>query len=197
MNTRSDGQGTEGTWESSLIRTHVLVWISLFAALMAVGSYVHFPLGPVPVSLQVLFVLMAGFVLGPMGGISAVGLYILAGGVGLPVFYGGHGGLGHLLGPTGGYILGFVPAVLITGLGGRRTKGAKPLPWLRGVCTAVGAYAAIYALGLFWLRQALDIGWAKAAGLGMLPFLFSDVLQVAICISAVRYLQRYGLVPEL
>lgn len=180
--------------EESLVQTHYMVWISLFAALMAVGSYAHFPLGPVPISLQVLFVLMAGFVLGPKGGILAVGLYMLAGLVGLPVFYGGHGGLGHVLGPTGGYLIGFIPAVLIAGWGGQRVV-KRPLPWAAGVGIAVGAYCSIYAVGLFWLKQALDIGWVKAATVGMFPFLFSDILQIVICISVVRYMQKHDLVP--
>ncbi|MDZ7759405.1 MAG: biotin transporter BioY [Desulfovermiculus sp.] len=187
--------GTSQAGEGSLIQTHNMVWISLFAALMVVGSYAHFPLGPVPISLQVLFVLMAGFVLGLKGGSLAVGLYILAGLVGLPVFYGGHGGLGHVLGPTGGYLVGFIPAVVITGWGGQKIR-KQPLPWTAGVGIALGAYLAIYAVGLTWLRQILDIGWAKAATIGMFPFLPSDVLQIIICISAVRYMQKHGLVPR-
>ena len=178
----------------SLAQTHKIVWISLFAALIAVGSYAHFPLGPVPISLQVLFVLMAGLVLGPQGGLLAVGLYMLAGLVGLPVFYGGHGGLGHVLGPTGGYLIGFIPAVLIAGWGGQRVV-KKPLPWVAGILITVGAYCTIYAVGLFWLKQVLDIGWVKAASVGMFPFLFSDILQIAICISVVRYMQKHDLVP--
>jgi biotin transport system substrate-specific component len=181
--------------DESLDQTHQLVWTSLFAALMAVGSYVHFPVGPVPISLQVLFVLMAGFVLGPKGGLLAVGLYIFAGLVGLPVFYGGHGGLGHVLGPTGGYLAGFVPAVLITGWG-RRVFSSRPLSWIGGICFSVAAYAGIYGMGLAWLGHVLQISWSQAAVAGMLPFLFSDGLQVAICLSAVRYLQKHGLVPE-
>lgn len=179
--------------DQSLDHTHRLVWVSLFAALMAVGSYLHFPLGPVPVSLQVLFVLMAGFVLGPKRGILAVGLYILAGAVGLPVFYGGHGGLGHFLGPTGGYLLGFGPAVLVTGWGTRLAK-TRPLPWLHGIGIAALAYVFVYSLGLFRLSQVLDVGWLQAAAVGMLPFLPSDVLQIGICVGAVRYLQKNNLV---
>jgi biotin transport system substrate-specific component len=184
------------TMDKSLIQTYLLVWISLFAALIAVGSYVHFPLGPVPISLQVLFVIMAGFVLGPKGGSFAVGLYILAGMVGLPVFYGGHGGLGHVLGPTGGYLAGFVPAVLITGWG-KRAISSRPLPWIAGIAFSVAAYAGIYGMGLAWLSHVLQISWAQAAAVGMLPFLISDGLQIAICLSAVRYLQKQSLVPDL
>ncbi|MFO7802682.1 MAG: biotin transporter BioY, partial [Desulfovermiculus sp.] len=58
------------------------------------------------------------------------------------------------------------------------------------------AYASIYVLGLSWLQRVLDVGWAQAATVGMLPFLLSDCLQIAICVSAVRYLQRHSLVPE-
>ncbi|MFO7803995.1 MAG: biotin transporter BioY [Desulfovermiculus sp.] len=186
---------TRSVQEHSLTQTHALVWSALLAALIAVGGYLHFPLGPVPISLQVLFVIMAGFILGPKRGLLAVGLYLVAGLVGLPVFHGGHGGLGHILGPTGGYLVGFVPAVLITGWGSKRVQ-TGPLPWIYGILIALLAYASIYVLGLSWLQRVLDVGWAQAATVGMLPFLLSDCLQIAICVSAVRYLQRHSLVLE-
>jgi biotin transport system substrate-specific component len=194
MGTEQVAEGKVGR-ERTLAQTHGLVWVSLFAALIAVGSYLHFPLGPVPISLQVLFVLMAGFILGPKGGSMAVGLYILAGLVGLPVFYGGHGGLGHVLGPTGGYIIGFIPAVFVTGWAGRWIQ-REPLPWMAGIGITVSAYVFLYAIGLFWLRHILDTSWAKAFAVGMFPFLISDALQIALCLSAVRYMQKQGLTPD-
>jgi biotin transport system substrate-specific component len=181
--------------DQPLSQLHGLVWTGLLAALMVVGAYVHFPLGPVPISMQVCFVLLSGFVLGPLGGMLAVLLYILAGLAGLPVFYGGTSGFGHLLGPTGGYIMGFVFTPLITGLSQR--PGARSLPWVRGVVFGFLGYVPIYVLGLFWLKTTLAISGAKAVGVGMLPFLPSDVLQVAASVSAARVLIRQDLLPPL
>jgi biotin transport system substrate-specific component len=173
---------------------HRLVWISLVAALLVIGAYAHFPLGPVPISLQCLFVLLAGFLLGPIGGLLAVGLYVAAGLVGLPVFHGGHSGLGHLLGPTGGYILGFLCVPLITGLG-RRAAQSGELGWLRGLGLAVLGYLPIYLFGLTWLKASLDVAWLHAAGVGMLPFLPSDALQILGSVAVARGLSRQNLLP--
>ena len=191
----SSAQPTAGAAAGPLQETHLMVWTSLFAGLMAVGAYLHFPLGPVPISLSVVFVLMAGFVLGPKRGLMAVLLYILAGLVGLPVFYGGNAGLGHVLGPTGGYIAGFLPAVLVTGLG-KKWMVTGRYPMIGGTIFALMAYVCIYAAGLPWLKQVLEVSWGKAAALGMVPFLVSDVLQIALCVSAVRFLHKQGLVPQ-
>ena len=82
--------------------------VSLFAALLCVSSYVVIPIGPVPVTLQVLFVLLAGAVLGAKMGALSVVIWVMLGAFGLPVFAGGKAGPMVLLGPTGGYLLGFV-----------------------------------------------------------------------------------------
>ncbi|MCF8038574.1 MAG: biotin transporter BioY [Desulfohalobiaceae bacterium] len=184
--------GFAGT--QSLFKLHCLVWTGLLAALIAVGAYAHFPIGPVPISLQVCFVLLAGFVLGPVWGFSAVALYVLAGLAGLPVFSGGTSGMGHVLGPTGGYLLGFLAAPLITGAGLRLVpRRVLPLGW--GLFLAVLGYVPIYGLGLTWLKTSLAISWGKAVWVGMLPFLPSDLLQVAISVAAARYLFNHDLTP--
>ena len=180
--------------DRTLFQLHGLVWTALMAALIVVGAYVHFPLGPVPISMQVCFVLLAGFVLGPLGGMLAVLLYILAGLAGMPVFYGGTSGFAHLLGPTGGYIMGFVFTPLICGLW--RKAGTRTMPWTLGVLFGVLGYIPIYTLGLLWLKTTLSITWAKAVSVGMLPFLPSDALQVAASVFAARALIRQDLLPS-
>jgi len=177
---------------TSLASLHRLVWTALMAALIAVGAFVHFPLGPVPISLQVLFVLLAGFLLGPLAGASAVGLYLLAGLAGLPVFSGGTSGLGHILGPTGGYLLGFLLTPLITGQA-RRLSREGPPAWAVLLALAVAGYAPIYGIGIPWLKASLDIGWGKAIATGMLPFLVSDCLQVGASAATARFVRlRFG-----
>ena len=94
----------------------MMVYASLFSALMAAGAYIAIPIGPVPIVLQNMFVLMAALLLGVRWGMAAILLYLFMGACGLPVFAGGTGGIGRLFGPTGGYLLGYIPAVLITAL---------------------------------------------------------------------------------
>ena len=98
-------------------------YAALLAALTAVGAYIAIPIGPVPIVLQNLFVYLMGLLLGLRWGLAGIGVYLLAGAVGLPVFSGGRGGLGHLIGPTGGYLVGFVPAVAVVGFITEKTSG--------------------------------------------------------------------------
>ena len=96
-------------------RAQILAYSGTFVALIAAGSWISIPLPPVPLTLQTLFVLLAGVVMRRYA-VIPVGLYVLLGAANLPIFHNGTAGLGVLLGPTGGFLIGFVPAALITGL---------------------------------------------------------------------------------
>lgn len=183
---------SENVASPSFTSLHRLVWIALCAALVAVGAFIHFPLGPVPITLQCLFVLLCGFLLGPLRGSAAVGLYLLAGLAGLPVFSGGTSGLGSILGPSGGYLLGFLFAPLLTGQAIRLSRGGD-LAWGWAILLALAAYAPIYGLGLPWLKTSMEVGWLQALSIGMFPFLVSDVLQIAGAAAAGRFVLRYRL----
>lgn len=157
---------------------------ALFAALIVVGSYLSIPIGPVPIVLQNLFVLLAGLVLGPWLGAASVGLFLLAGAVGLPVFAGGTGGLAHLVGPTGGYLFGYLVAVVLVGLiAGRRGD------LVRMVIAVVAGSLVIYLLGVPWLKVSLGMDWGKAIAAGMLPFLIGDALKAAAAVAIARALR--------
>lgn len=148
---------------------------ALFVALITVGSYLVIPLpfSPVPVALQSGFVLLAGVALAPTWAFTAVGSYLLLGALGLPLFAGGTGGLGHILGPTGGYLLGYLPAAVVTSfLAGRSL-------WSKGSATIIGT-AVIYAAGVPWLGMVQGLSPAQAVSLGMLPFLPGDILKVIV-----------------
>ena len=173
---------------------HRLVWTSLLAALVAVGSYLHFPLGPVPVSLQTFFVLMTGFIMGPLGGAVCIGLYLAAGLVGLPVFSGGKAGLAHLLGPTGGYLFGFVLGAALAGVAGRNPE--RILSWATGLIWGAAGFAALYALGLLWLKATLGFDWLKTLTVGLLPFLPGDVIKLPLAVAAYRFLHSKRLLPS-
>jgi biotin transport system substrate-specific component len=149
-----------------------MVFAALFAALMIVGAYIKIPVGPVPIVLTNLFVLLAGLMLGPGWGLVSVGLYLLLGIVGVPVFSGG-GGPAYFAGPTGGYLLGYLPAVLAAGFIGRR-GGRK---YFTTAAAVIAAFALIYAAGVPWLKRVLDMTWRQAAAAGLLPFLLGDALK--------------------
>lgn len=159
-----------------------VVHASLFAALMAVGAYIHIPMVPVPIVLQNLFVLLAGLLLGSRWGLASVGIYLLVGALGLPVFSGGRGGLGHFLGPTGGYLFGFALSAYVCGWISERSPGS--MAW--SILAVTTASLAVYAVGVPWLKLVTGMDWHKTALLGMVPFLVGDVLKAASAVLLAR-----------
>jgi biotin transport system substrate-specific component len=133
------------------------------------------PFSPVPITGQTFAVLMIGTLLGPWRGSLAVLAYITEGAVGLPVFALG-GGFTILIGPTGGYLVGFVPAAYITGL--LAQKG-----WDRRIVTTILAMVlgniVIYAFGLFWLCCLTGIN-RSVLSVGLYPFIVGDLLKIAL-----------------
>ncbi|MDR2375418.1 MAG: biotin transporter BioY [Treponema sp.] len=165
--------------------------MALFAALVAAGTFVSVPLPftPVPVVLQNLFSLLAGLVLGPVLGGGAVGLYLLAGIIGVPVFAGATGGIARLLGPTGGFLIGYLLSALSAGLiCGRPRQGTK-LPLWRLILAVLTGLLVIYVPGLIRLRFALG-SWAKALTGGLIPFVAGDALKGVLAVLIAPRLRR-------
>lgn len=162
------------------IRT--MVYTALMAAFIAIGAFVAVPIGPVPIVLQNLFVLLAGLLLGPRLGAASVGLYLLAGACGLPVFAGATGGLGRFMGPTGGYLLSYLPAVVLVGAVSRLGKGR----WTVDLVGLAAASLVVYAVGVPWLKWVTGMPLDKAVTVGMLPFLIGDAVKIAAALSIVR-----------
>ncbi len=147
---------------------------SLFVAL---GAQVAIPLpfSPVPVTGQTLAVLLVGMLMGSRRGSLCLVAYLAEGIAGLPVFAGGTTGPAHLLGPTGGYVFGFVAAAYVAGWlaerGWDRQAGTTFLAMLL-------SNAVIYAVGLPWLAAFVGIGIALP--LGFYPFIAGDILKLAL-----------------
>ncbi len=160
-------------------------YASLLAALIAVGAYIAIPIGPVPIVLQNFFVLLTGLLLGSRWGLISVAVYLLAGAVGLPVFAGGSGGIGRLVGPTGGYLVGYLPAVLVIGLISERKGNQTVLDIVAMLCGS----AMIYLLGVTWLKVVTGMTPSKALMVGMYPFLPGDVLKIAVAVPVARSLR--------
>ena len=187
--------------DAPLAGLHRLVWTALMAALIAVGAMVMLPVGPVPVTLQTLFVALAGLVLGHARGAGAMLLYVLAGVMGLPVFSGGKAGFAHLLGPTGGYLFGVACMACSAGLGGLRGREARgltirPSRVALALCCCLVGLAVAYLAGAARLMQVLDIDAARALVVGVLPFLPGDVVKVVLAVAAWRFLAVRRLLPR-
>ena len=152
-----------------------------FSLLIGLSSMVAIPLPftPVPLTLQTMTVLLAGLMLGSRLGALAVLAYIAQGLVGMPVFASGAWGLARLVGPTGGYLAGFVLAAVIVGVLAERGWDRRPASTLAAM--AVGN-AVIYGCGVLWL--SLFVPFQLALVQGVLPFLAGDALKIAAVVTA-------------
>jgi len=153
---------------------------AIFTALTAVLSQITIPLQPVPINLALLSVYVCGALLGPKYGTFAIAAYVLAGAAGLPVFNVFTGGVGILVGKTGGYLIGYVAAALISGITAKyAAKAAKGR--LKGIFAALGMTAGLlvcYALGTAWFIYVTKIGFLAALTYCVLPFLIGDALKI-------------------
>ncbi|WP_029898813.1 biotin transporter BioY [Desulfohalovibrio reitneri] len=170
---------------------HKMVWTALMAALVTAGAFMQLPLGPVPFTMQPFFAMLAGFVLGPLYGAAAVGLYVAAGLLGLPVFAGGKAGLAVLLGPTGGYLFGFILGAAVCGLAAR-----GQMTWRRGLLFGLANLAVVYGLGLLQLKAVLSLDWLKALAVGFAPFILQDLVKLGMAVATTRFLRSKGLAPK-
>lgn len=170
-----------------------MVCTALFTALIVVCALIpQFPIGPIPITLQTLAVYIAVGMLGLKWGSISVLLYIALGAIGLPVFSGGRGGIGVLLGTTGGYIIGFIFIALVTGVMihffGRKI-------WALAV-GMIGGTAVCYLFGTVWYillytqnTGAITVG--KALSLCVIPFLLPDLLKIVVACLLTNRLSKY------
>lgn len=151
-----------------------LVLVSTGAALVAIAAQVVVPLWPVPITAQTLAVLLVGSFLGALRGALSMGLYALLGVVGLPVFSDASSGVSVLLGPTGGYIIGFIFAAAFTGWIAQRAWDRKVL---RSILGFLGGTVVTFALGLPWLAFVLNLDLQQTLVGGLYPFLIGGVVK--------------------
>lgn len=163
-------------------KLRLVVLASLMAALTAVGAYIHVPIGPVPIVLSSLFVLLAGLLLGSRWGLASMGLYLLVGAIGIPVFSGGRGGFAHFFGPTGGYLFGYVLASWVVGFISERSHGFI----IMDIFAVVVGSLVIYGLGVPWLKMVTQMSWPRALMVGAIPFLIGDAVKASVAIILAR-----------
>jgi biotin transport system substrate-specific component len=166
--------GHEGVG-ADLLRAVIL--IAAGTALLALSAKVNLPLPYVPMTLQTLAVLMLGAAYGWRLGCATVIAYIAEGAIGLPVFAGPVGGLGPLVGPTAGYLFGFVAGAFVTGWLSERGWD-RNTAWLFAAM-AIG-HVIILAAGFAWLAYGIGLGSGKAWVVGVLPFIAGSVVKSAL-----------------
>jgi len=173
------------------------VMCALFAALTAVLSQIMVPLPftPIPINLALLAVWVCGGVLGAKKGAISMLVYILLGAVGVPVFVGLNAGLGALAGPTGGYIIGYIPSVIVFALlvrhreaSERTKKTAKDFFFM--IIRGLPAMAACYAPGTFWFMITTGVGFVESLVLCVIPFIPGDALKVIAAVFVCEALKK-------
>ena len=173
-------------------KTYDIVYIGLFAVLIAICSWISIP-ATVPFTLQTLGVFLTVSVLGGRRGTLSVLVYILLGAIGLPVFSGFTGGIGILLGNTGGYIIGFLFSALTMWLishlagSGRIVQAVSMLAGLL-VCYAFGTawFMIVYTRGNGPVSLAVVLGWC------VIPFIIPDLIKIAVALLIGSRIRKYA-----
>jgi biotin transport system substrate-specific component len=146
------------------------------AAFVGIAAQIAIPLPftPVPLTLQTFAVLLVGASLGSLRGVLSMVVYLIVGMVGVPWFAEGTSGFSSA---SFGYILGFIFAAFIVG---RLAERGASTTALRSAGLMVVGNLAIYAVGVTWLKFAIDVNWATALSLGVVPFLIGDAVKIAL-----------------
>ncbi len=170
-----------------LVRNVIIT--SLFTALIIVGSFIIIPVNVVPITLQTLFVMLAGLLAGKKIALTSTSLYLVLGAVGLPVFSGASGGLAHYFGPTGGFLIGLLLMAAISGsasdIAFRFHNEDQTLQKKGLLILILGAFLAtvsIYLVGIPFIKFNLDFTWSKAFVTALFPFIPGDLLKLVVAI---------------
>lgn len=149
--------------------------------LLAASAQISLPIWPVPATLQTMVVLLLGAAGGPALGVAAVLAYIAQGVAGLPFFAGGNAGPAVLMGPTAGYLIGFVASAWLAGF-------ARGMAWWRQGLVLLAAHLVVFVPGVAWL--AGFTGWARAFEVGFLVFLPGTLVKTAAALALLKALRR-------
>ena len=171
--------------------------VALMSAVLCVISpfSIPVPMSPVPMNLALFGVHLTAVLLGAKNGAVSVMIYLLLGAVGVPVFSGFSGGIGVLLGPTGGYLFGYVPCVLLTGWLGRRAQKSRfSGKWqllLQGSSMAAGTVVC-YILGTAWFLMIMQETYTLSQALlvCVVPYLLFDFMKILAAAAIAMPLQR-------
>ncbi len=162
------------------------IYCALFTALIIIGGYISIPIpvGPVPIVLADFFVMITGLFLGYKYGLISTTLYLALGALGLPVFAGGGAGLAVLVGPTGGFLFGYL---LVTASIGFITTKRKPGIVTNLIALVIGN-VLLYLVGVPWLKVQMNLSWAAALAAGLTPFIIGIVIKIVAASALGRVL---------
>lgn len=163
-----------------------LIIAAELAAVMGVLSQLIIPLGPIPLTLQTIFIGLLASLRPVKEGVKTVGIYLLLGLIGIPVFAGFHSGLLSLIGPTGGYLFGFLVYVIVTGLFLKWSGNGR---WQLYVGNVLGAGIQLI-LGAAWLMIYQQTTIQQAFLIGVLPFVLVGLIKVIFVCELAHYLTR-------
>ena len=164
-------------------RVRDMVFIALCAVMIAVCAQIHIPVLPIPYSMQNFGVFIAIGILGGRRAFFAIAVYLALGAAGLPVFAGFSGGVGRLLGETGGFLLGFLAIALVSWLITSLFKrGAASL-----LASLVTGQLISYAIGAFWywtlyVREGSGASFSGILSVCVLPFLIPDIIKIFVAV---------------
>ena len=166
--------------------TQRLTLSALLCALCAVLSQIQIPLPPVPLSLSLLGVHLCGVLLGSRWGAAAVGCYVALGAVGVPVYAGFAGGVSVLLGPTGGFLIGYIFCAWTSGTLIQRFGSSR----LSLILSMASGTLICYALGTAWFSFVSGTNLAGSLSACVLPFIPGDVLKILLAASLCLRMQK-------
>lgn len=161
--------------------TRKLTRCALFAAMMALCAWIGVPLGHTVFTMQTFGVLLALGLLGGKRGTISILCYLFLGAAGLPVFSGFRGGIGAILGPTGGYLWGFLATGLVFWA---LEKWSRPLAMIAGIATC-------YACGTVWYMTYTGGALAAVLAQTVLPYLIPDAVKLILALRLTRRLKRF------
>ncbi len=168
---------------SRFLSTRNLILVAMFVALIAISGQIAIPFLVVPITLQTLVVMLAGSILGRhLGALSTI-VFILLVMAGAPILAGAQGGLGALLGPTGGYVWSWPIATYVIGVLVHREQ---PKLWRLILAHTVGGVCIVYLFGAIWLSVSLDLRWKETLLTGVLPFIPGDMVKVFVAAIVAR-----------
>ncbi len=172
------------------MKTIDMVYVAMFAVLMAICSWISIPM-TIPFTLQTFGVFLAVGVLGGKRGSLSILIFILLGTVGIPVFSGFSGGVGVLLGATGGYIIGFIFSALLMWL--IETLFGRKL-WVLGISMVLGLIVC-YTFGTAWFMVVYSqssgaIGLVTALGWCVFPYIIPDIVKIALALVLTKRLRK-------
>lgn len=173
-------------------RTRSIAYVGLSIAIIAVCSWVTVPIGPVPFTLQMFGIPLIIALLSPLEAISAVYLFVIIGAVGVPLFSGFKGGIGVLMGPTGGFLIGYLFGVVLAALFLYVVRGKAKSLIAKVTCATIAGLiftTCAYTVGCLQYSLVAGIGVDQAFLVSCAPFIIPDVVKIvvaAICAQPIK-----------